>query len=222
MAELALFGFASKLTCTIASPSFKEAYERVCSIKKARIDLDNLERSIQTIQAVLLDVEKNQKSSAVARDWIKRVKDDLRDADDLFDQVATIDLVNQQTNNMLKTVLMAPSRVNVLEKLELWECPALELWEEGKRGVDWDSLSNLHELIVGTIAAPERLPNCLKCRQALGKWLERIQEKLRLIDEVEVKIDTNLAKMILGSTSAEAASCTDNGCSLVCPCIRWS
>ncbi|KAL8139391.1 hypothetical protein V2J09_005412 [Rumex salicifolius] len=97
MAE-ALFGVASKLLVTIASPAFEKAYEKASSIKNAQKDLKKLEASIGTIHAVLLDAEKKQDSSAAVKNWIKRVRDVLYDADDLFDEVATDDMLGKLTN----------------------------------------------------------------------------------------------------------------------------
>ncbi|KAL8139384.1 hypothetical protein V2J09_005405 [Rumex salicifolius] len=97
MAE-ALFGVASKLLVTIGSPAFEKAYEKASSIKNAQKDLKKLEASIGTIHAVLLDAEKKQDSSAAIKNWIKRVRDVLYDADDLFDEVATDDMLGKLTN----------------------------------------------------------------------------------------------------------------------------
>ncbi|KAL8139385.1 hypothetical protein V2J09_005406 [Rumex salicifolius] len=103
MAEVAVFGIASVTLATIASPAVRSAYEKAVSVRKAQADLDKLKRSIKTIQAVLLDAEKKQDSSAAIRDWIKRVRDVLYDADDLFDEVATDDMLRKQIEeNKLK------------------------------------------------------------------------------------------------------------------------
>ncbi|KAL8139389.1 LOW QUALITY PROTEIN: hypothetical protein V2J09_005410 [Rumex salicifolius] len=103
MAEAAVFGIASVTLATIASPAVRSAYEKAVSVRKAQADLDKLKRSIKTIQAVLLDAEKKQDSSAAIRDWIKRVRDVLYDADDLFDEVATDDMLRKQIKeNKLK------------------------------------------------------------------------------------------------------------------------
>ncbi|KAL8139352.1 hypothetical protein V2J09_005373 [Rumex salicifolius] len=99
----AVFGIASVTLATIASPAVRSAYEKAVSVRKAQADLDKLKRSIKTIQAVLLDAEKKQDSSAAIRDWIKRVRDVLYDADDLFDEVATDDMLRKQIEeNKLK------------------------------------------------------------------------------------------------------------------------
>ncbi|KAL8139381.1 hypothetical protein V2J09_005402 [Rumex salicifolius] len=97
MAE-ALFGVASKLLVTVGSPAFEKAYEKASSIKNAQKDLKKLEASIGTIHAVLLDAEKKQDSSAAVKNWIKRVRDVLYDADDLFDEVDTDDMLGKLTN----------------------------------------------------------------------------------------------------------------------------
>ncbi|KAL8139386.1 hypothetical protein V2J09_005407 [Rumex salicifolius] len=103
MAEAAVFGIASVTLATIASPAVRSAYEKAVSVRKAQADLEKLKRSIKTIQAVLLDAEKKQDSSAAIRDWIKRVRDVLYDADDLFDEVATDDMLRKQIEeNKLK------------------------------------------------------------------------------------------------------------------------
>lgn len=67
-----------------------------------------------------------------------------------------------------------PPHLNVLERLKLLDCPELELWEEEKRGVDWDFLPNLCILLVDTIPSPEKLPDILRLRQALGELEIRV------------------------------------------------
>ncbi|KAL8139380.1 LOW QUALITY PROTEIN: hypothetical protein V2J09_005401 [Rumex salicifolius] len=106
MAEAAMFSFAARLLATITSPVFKKAYERACSVKSAREDLRNLETSIETIQAVLVDAEMRQDSSAAIKNWIKRVREVLYDADDLFDEVATDDMLREEVsgNKVMKKV----------------------------------------------------------------------------------------------------------------------
>ncbi|KAL8159512.1 hypothetical protein V2J09_001049 [Rumex salicifolius] len=66
----------------------------------------------------------------------------------------------------LNKVQLAPLGSNILEKLTLWKCPKLELWKENKRGVDWDSLPKLTRLILGKVPSSEKLPDCLRKRQA--------------------------------------------------------
>ncbi|KAL8160818.1 hypothetical protein V2J09_012307 [Rumex salicifolius] len=65
-------------------------------IWEARDELAKFCVTIETIKAVLLDAEKKQEDSAAVKNWIKRLKGVLFEADDLFDEVVTDDMLKQQ------------------------------------------------------------------------------------------------------------------------------
>ncbi|KAL8152292.1 hypothetical protein V2J09_010052 [Rumex salicifolius] len=136
--KAALYSIASKVLTTIATPAFEKAYGRARSIHGARSDeLKELKKTITTIQAVLLDAEKKQDNSTIVKGWIGRVRDVLNDAEDLFDVVATNDLLKQQ-KKVLKTVRVFFSELNPIASNDLWD-------EDTIRGdTMWSILSSDH------------------------------------------------------------------------------
>ncbi|CAO2815485.1 unnamed protein product [Amaranthus hypochondriacus] len=76
---------------TLGSP----IWTKIESILDLESDLEKLKKTISTIQAVLLDVDQEelhqqQRRSHVERDRLQRLKDALYQADDLFDEIATL------------------------------------------------------------------------------------------------------------------------------------
>ncbi|KAM3249424.1 hypothetical protein P3L10_011194 [Capsicum annuum] len=84
MAEI-LFNLAAEILKSLGS----FATEEVASIYGLRDELKNLSATVSSIKAVLIDVEEQQGSSKLVRDWIKRLKKVFLEADDLLDDVAT-------------------------------------------------------------------------------------------------------------------------------------
>lgn len=100
MAETALFTIASKLLQIASSQTFT----KIKSVWNVREDLDQLRKTIGTIRASLLDAERQQESSDLVRDWLRRLRDVMYEADDLFDEIS-IDsqLKKQMKGNKLLT-----------------------------------------------------------------------------------------------------------------------
>ncbi|KAF7130722.1 hypothetical protein RHSIM_Rhsim10G0057400 [Rhododendron simsii] len=52
------------------------------------IELKNLESTLSTIQAVLVDAEAKQWTREAVKNWLQKLKDSTYDADDLLDEFA--------------------------------------------------------------------------------------------------------------------------------------
>ncbi|XP_048133326.1 putative disease resistance protein RGA4 [Rhodamnia argentea] len=96
MAEAVLFSLATNilnsLAAEVAKPGGSFASQKIQLLCSAKDELQSLERTIQSIQAVLLDAEKQQWHNHQVKLWLKRLKDVLYDVQDLFDDVATENL----------------------------------------------------------------------------------------------------------------------------------
>ncbi|KAM4133917.1 hypothetical protein ACJW30_01G367900 [Castanea mollissima] len=60
-----------------------------------RDELDNLESTLSTIQAVLQDAEEKQWKSEAIRNWLRKLKEGAYDADDVLDEFATEALIRK-------------------------------------------------------------------------------------------------------------------------------
>ncbi|KAI6693661.1 hypothetical protein NL676_021371 [Syzygium grande] len=96
MAEAVLFSLANdilkSLATEMAEPGGSFASQNIQLLCCAKDVLQNLEGTIQTIQAVLLDAEKQQWHNNELKLWLKRLEDMLYELQDLLDDVATEDL----------------------------------------------------------------------------------------------------------------------------------
>jgi hypothetical protein len=81
MAEGALFHLAGKVLDVLGSFILQEL--KLASGVKTEIE--NLTNTVSTIQAVILDAEKKSSHSNQIKDWLRKLKDVLHDADDLLD-----------------------------------------------------------------------------------------------------------------------------------------
>ncbi|KAF8015818.1 hypothetical protein BT93_H1380 [Corymbia citriodora subsp. variegata] len=112
MAEAVLFNLAAdilKLAGSITSLKI----QLVCG---ARDELQSLKDTVETIQAVLLDAEKQRWHQHQVKHWLKRLKDVMYDVHDLLDDVATEDLRQKVTSGskMLKEECIFFSKSNQL------------------------------------------------------------------------------------------------------------
>ncbi|KAK4551366.1 hypothetical protein RGQ29_032388 [Quercus rubra] len=85
MAEGVLFDLAKKVFEGVGSLALQE-------IKLARgvkAELENLKSTVSTIQAVLLDAEKQGSHNNEVKDWLNKLRDVLHDADDVLDDFST-------------------------------------------------------------------------------------------------------------------------------------
>ncbi|GAB2265181.1 hypothetical protein Dimus_000246 [Dionaea muscipula] len=97
MAEAVLFDLATTLLQKLGDAALQEA---ATSCFGARSDLENLEETIRTLKAVLLDAEKQQESDLSVKEWLRRLRNLLYDADDLFDDIATVSEQQKQMNQV--------------------------------------------------------------------------------------------------------------------------
>ena len=85
MAEVALFHLAGKVLELLGSftlPEVKLAFG-------VQTEIENLRDTVSTIHAVILDAEKKSSRSHQIKDWLRKLKDVLHDADDLLDDFST-------------------------------------------------------------------------------------------------------------------------------------
>ena len=85
MVDGALFQLAGKvleLLGSITLPEVKLAFG-------VKIEIENLKNTVSTVQAVILDAEKQSSHSHLIKDWLRKLKDVLHDADDLLDDFST-------------------------------------------------------------------------------------------------------------------------------------
>ena len=112
MAEGALFDLAKKVLEVVGSLALQE-------IKLAhgvKADLENLKSTVSTIKDVLLDAEKKAGDSVAVKGWLEKLKDVLRDADDVLDDFSTEALQRKMMagNKMTKEVRIFFSSSNQL------------------------------------------------------------------------------------------------------------
>ena len=89
MAKQIIFGVFEQLVTKVGSSAFEEI-QLMYGVKD---DLKKFQETLSTIKAVLLDAdEEKQKKSHAVEDWIRRLRDIVYDADDLLDDLATMDL----------------------------------------------------------------------------------------------------------------------------------
>ena len=112
MAEGALFDLAGKVINVLGSLIAQE-------VKLAfgvKTDIEYLRNTVSTIQAVILDAEKQSSHSHQIKDWLSKLKDVLHDADDLLDDFST-EVLRQKVmsgNKMKKEVRLFFSSSNEL------------------------------------------------------------------------------------------------------------
>ena len=87
MAEGVLFDLAKKVLEVVGSLAPQEI-KLACGVKD---ELDKLKSTVSTIQAVLLDAEKQGSHDNEVKDWLNKLRDVLLDADDVLDDLSTED-----------------------------------------------------------------------------------------------------------------------------------
>ncbi|KAF3945659.1 hypothetical protein CMV_027986 [Castanea mollissima] len=85
MAEGVLFDVAKGIIGTAG----KLALQEVALIWGVKDEINKLKETVSTISAVILDAEAKQHGSEVIKEWLKRLKDAMCDADDLLDEIST-------------------------------------------------------------------------------------------------------------------------------------
>ncbi|KAL4601289.1 hypothetical protein ACB092_11G261100 [Castanea dentata] len=85
MAEGVLFDVAKGIIGTAG----KLALQEVALIWGVKDEINKLKETVSKISAVILDAEAKQHGSEVIKEWLKRLKDAMCDADDLLDEIST-------------------------------------------------------------------------------------------------------------------------------------
>nr|XP_023923952.1 putative disease resistance protein RGA4 [Quercus suber] len=85
MAEGVLFDLGKKVLEVVGSLALQEI-KLACGVKA---ELENLKSTVSTIQAVLLDAEKQGSHNNQVKDWLKKLGDVFFDADDVLDDFST-------------------------------------------------------------------------------------------------------------------------------------
>ncbi|XP_056171776.1 putative disease resistance protein RGA4 [Syzygium oleosum] len=83
MAESLLFSIAQGVLGKIASPAFKKAVTICCFENQ----IHELENTLTTVTAVLLDAEEKQAKDHRLQQWLRRLQDVLYDAEDILDEL---------------------------------------------------------------------------------------------------------------------------------------
>uniref|UniRef100_A0A7N2RF65 Uncharacterized protein n=1 Tax=Quercus lobata TaxID=97700 RepID=A0A7N2RF65_QUELO len=85
MAERALFHLAGKVLELLGSFTLPEV-KLACGVQT---EIEKLTSTVSTIQAVILDAEKQSSHNHQIKDWLRKLKGVLHDADDLLDDFST-------------------------------------------------------------------------------------------------------------------------------------
>ncbi|XP_030518612.2 putative disease resistance protein RGA3 [Rhodamnia argentea] len=161
MAEAVLSGLATSilnsLAAEIAQPVGSSASQKIRLLYGAKDELLSLETSVQSIQALLLDAEKQQWQNDQVKLWLKRLKAVLYDIQDLLDDVATEDLRRKVTsgNKTWKEVRFFFSKSNQLA-LRLKVANKIEELKKKLDGIKNDREFHLEPHLSGPTAAIER------------------------------------------------------------------
>ncbi|XP_075643226.1 putative disease resistance protein RGA1 [Castanea sativa] len=112
MAEGVLFDLGKKVLEVVGSLAFQEI-KLTCGVKA---ELENLKSTVSTIQAVLLDAEKQGSHNNEVKDWLNKLRDVLHDTDDVLDDFFTEALQHKVMagNKMTKEVRIFFSSSNKL------------------------------------------------------------------------------------------------------------
>jgi hypothetical protein len=85
MAESVLFDTAASIIKSSASLALQE----IRLLRGFKDELQKLENTVFTIQAVLLDAEEQQAKNHAVKDWLGKLKGVMYEADDLLDDYST-------------------------------------------------------------------------------------------------------------------------------------
>ena len=88
MADQIPYSIAEQLLTKLGSHVFQE----IAMMYGVEDDLKKLRDSLSSVNAVLLDAEEKQEKSHAVEVWVRRLKEIVYDADDLFDDFVTKDL----------------------------------------------------------------------------------------------------------------------------------
>ncbi|XP_054795571.1 putative disease resistance protein RGA1 [Prosopis cineraria] len=89
MAEQIPYGVIVNLIGRLSSSAFREI-SRIYGVKS---EIQRLQDTVGTVEAVLVDAEQRQQNDKLVKLWIRRLKQVLYKADDLLDELYTEDLL---------------------------------------------------------------------------------------------------------------------------------
>jgi hypothetical protein len=89
MAEGALFHLAGKVLSVLGSLASSYALQEAKLALGVKTEIENLTNTVSTIQAVILDAEKQSSHNNQIKDWLTKLEDVLHDADDSLDDFST-------------------------------------------------------------------------------------------------------------------------------------
>ncbi|KAF5197377.1 Nb-arc domain-containing disease resistance protein [Thalictrum thalictroides] len=114
MADAVLSALLQVVFQQLASPILEEFRLQRCVDKQ----LKKLPRILSRIQAVLSDAEQRQTQENAVRIWLRDLKDEAYDADDLLDEMVTEALRPNKVRNFLSSFSIASKIDDVIERLE--------------------------------------------------------------------------------------------------------
>nr|DAD29832.1 TPA_asm: hypothetical protein HUJ06_031300 [Nelumbo nucifera] len=85
MAEAVLFDFVGNIVANLAS----QAIQEIGLASNVGNDVEKLKNKLSAIKVVLLDAEEQQANNDAVKDWLRRLKDAVYDADDVVDEFET-------------------------------------------------------------------------------------------------------------------------------------
>ncbi|KAL4600466.1 hypothetical protein ACB092_11G200600 [Castanea dentata] len=117
MAEGVLFDLGKKVLEVVGSL----ALEEIKLARGVKAELENLKSTVSTIQAVLLDAEKQGSHNNEVKDWLNKLRDVLHDTDDVLDDFSTEALQhkvmagNKMTKEMGHKIKAIRERLDVIK-----------------------------------------------------------------------------------------------------------
>ncbi|KAG6632412.1 hypothetical protein CIPAW_13G157700 [Carya illinoinensis] len=144
MAEAIIVNVAAKIIESLGSQALKE----IGLLWGVKDELEKLQNTFSTIQAVLRDAEEQSAVNLQVRDWLEKLKDVAYDADDLLDGFSTVHLLREMMtrdkmakkmgdiSGQLPTQVLATSKSSTWKKQNSksssrYQLISLELWSKG-------------------------------------------------------------------------------------------
>ncbi|XVF41672.1 hypothetical protein PTKIN_Ptkin01aG0298700 [Pterospermum kingtungense] len=84
---MAAEAFAFEIAKVVLEKLATISYQEICRVCGVQSDLENLERTLTAIKAVLLDAEEKQAHNNQVQNWLHELKDACSDAEDVLDEL---------------------------------------------------------------------------------------------------------------------------------------